>query len=209
LTYKLVCFDMDGVLFEGNNFWLRLHKALGTYEEGKELTEKYLKTDYAKLVKEVVGRLWKGKNADPYFDLVASTEYIFGVKDTFSELKKRGIKTVIISSGPKHLVERARDELGVDYVFSNNLMVSNGIITGEFDWPIGFGSKAKFLKEVCDKENVLLSEVVSVGDNDNDVEKAKLVGFSIAFNSGSDELRSVCDVEIKKKDLREILPYLS
>ncbi|MBI4450914.1 hypothetical protein HY642_02985 [Candidatus Woesearchaeota archaeon] len=38
---KLVVFDMDGVLFQHHNFWIELHKALGTWEEGKLLTQKY------------------------------------------------------------------------------------------------------------------------------------------------------------------------
>lgn len=54
MSFKLICFDMDGVIFEGVNFWLELHKKFGTFEEGKILTEKYLYSDYNKLVEEVV-----------------------------------------------------------------------------------------------------------------------------------------------------------
>ncbi len=43
----------------------------------------------------------------------------------------------------------------------------------------------------------------------NDIEIAKLAGFSIAFNSKSEELNEVSDVVIEKKDLREILEYLN
>ena len=67
---KLVAFDMDGVIFKHFNFWLELHKISGIYEKGKELTEKYKKNNYEKLVDEVVHKLWKGKSAKPYFDLV-------------------------------------------------------------------------------------------------------------------------------------------
>ena len=63
---------MDGVIFEHRNFWLELHKAYGTYKEGIELTKKYLATDYQKLVDEVIGRVWKNKPAQYYFDLVNS-----------------------------------------------------------------------------------------------------------------------------------------
>jgi len=57
MKYKLVCFDMDGVIFKDINFWLKLHKAFGTSEQGKELTKRYLHADYNKLVEEVVVRL--------------------------------------------------------------------------------------------------------------------------------------------------------
>jgi len=83
---------MDGVIFEHFNFWLELHKAYGTYEEGLELTNKYVKTDYNRLIKEVVGRLWKAKPAKIYFDLIKRIDYFPGVFKTLIELKKRGIK---------------------------------------------------------------------------------------------------------------------
>ncbi len=116
---KLIIFDMDGVIFEHLNFWLELHKAYGTYEEGAELTEKYVKTNYQKLVDEVVGRLWKGKPAKTYFELVKKIKYSLDVKETLSRLKELDYKTAIISSGPKELAERAKKELGIDYIYTN------------------------------------------------------------------------------------------
>ena len=70
MAYKLISLDMDGVVFKDTNFWLELHKVLGTLEEGTKLTKKYLKTDYEKLKNEVIGRLWKGKDATEYYKLV-------------------------------------------------------------------------------------------------------------------------------------------
>ena len=67
MSYKLICFDMDGVLFQDINFWLELHKKFGTLEQGKVLTEKYLHSDYERLIEEVVVKLWKGRDATPYF----------------------------------------------------------------------------------------------------------------------------------------------
>ena len=63
---------MDGVLFKEVNFWMELHKVFGTLTEWKILTSKYLNSNYEKLVHEVVVKLWKGKNAKLYFDLVNS-----------------------------------------------------------------------------------------------------------------------------------------
>ena len=71
---KLIAFDMDGVLFKVHNFWMELHKAFGTYKQGRKLTDKYLLTDYDKLVKEVVESLWKGKDATAYFKLIKSVK---------------------------------------------------------------------------------------------------------------------------------------
>jgi len=43
--FKMIIFDLDGVIFKPVNFWMELHKELGTFEEGKKLTEKYLHSD--------------------------------------------------------------------------------------------------------------------------------------------------------------------
>ncbi|MFH0978117.1 MAG: HAD family phosphatase [Candidatus Woesearchaeota archaeon] len=204
---RLVCFDMDGVIFEKKNFWMELHKALGTYEKGKELTEKHLKKDYARLVEEVVAKLWKGKKADKYFELVRKTRYTKGAKATVKELKKMGIKTAIISSGPKDLAVRAKKELGIDFVFYNGLVIRDNKITGKFNWPIGHGTKEKIriVKSLSQKLGISLQEVAFVGDNDNDVGVCKKVGLSIAFNSESKVLKKICDISIEGKDLTLVL----
>ena len=73
---KLIAFDMDGVIFKHHNFWMELHRELGTLEEGTALTRQYVKTDYPRLVREVIGRLWAGKPAKPYFDLINKHQYV-------------------------------------------------------------------------------------------------------------------------------------
>jgi phosphoserine phosphatase len=206
---KLICFDMDGVIFEHENFWIELHKALGTYEEGVSLTKKYVKNNYAKLVEEVVGRLWKGKSATAYFRTVKGAKYAKGCKETFTKLRKRKIKTAIFTSGPKHLAMRAKKELRIDHCYFNELVISKNTITGEFKQPMGYGhcEKAVLLEQLAKRLGLPLYEICFVGEGDNDIGACRKAGLSISFNSKSKELDSVCDIVIKKKDLRQILGY--
>ena len=51
MTIELVIFDMDGVIFEGRNFWLDLHRRYSTEVEALELAERYLKSDYETLAR--------------------------------------------------------------------------------------------------------------------------------------------------------------
>ena len=55
---------------------------------------------------------------------------------------------------------------------------------------------------------IKLVEVVTVGDEENDLELAKISGLSIAFNSNSKDLKKACDVVIDNNDLREILEHI-
>ena len=201
---------MDGVIFEPFNFWLGLHKAYGTYEEGLRLTQKYLKTDYQKLVDEVIARLWKGKPAQIYFDLVNRVNYVPGAQETLKELKRRDYKIGIVSSGPSDLAERAERECGVDYHFTNRLLIANGKVVGSRDikhWPIRFGSKKDPLKEICKMNGTRLKDTIAIVHEDNDIEMAEEAGIAIAFNPTSEELTKHCKYVIEANNLKEILQY--
>ncbi|MFP4523839.1 MAG: HAD family hydrolase [Candidatus Woesearchaeota archaeon] len=205
--YHLVAFDMDGVIFKHRNFWLELHKALGTYEEGKALTQKYLKTDYKKLVEEVPGRLWKGKDAQPYHDLIKSLEYLPHVPETLKELKRRGYKTAIISSGPKHAALRVQEECGLDHFFTHDLKIGpDGKFTGEYDHDGNHHDKTKQLKEFAEETNCTLHEMVFVGHDHNDTTALKAAGLGVAYNPEDDDVKAAADETIT--DLKELLPLL-
>ena len=186
---KLICFDLDGVIVEPHNFWLELHKALGTLEEGTVLTKKYLYTDYQKLVEEVVHKLWKGKNAAPYYALIKKIAYLPGVAEIFKEIKKQDWMTAIISSGSLDLARRVQHDLGIDPIYANELIIKNNIITGEFVWPIGSGNhhKVKIIKHLCQDFGIKPKEVIYVGDSESDIEAFEFVGTSIAFNATSEK----------------------
>ncbi len=209
MRYKLICFDMDGVLFEHRNVWLELHKRLGTFEEGKALTDKYLKNDYSKLVDEVVGRLWKGKPAQPYLDIINEMKYLTGVPETIKELKAKSYKIAIISSGSMHAAMRAKKELGFDYISANELVIKDGVIVGEFRWPVAYDRKAVVLKQLAEDHNLHLSETIVVGDSPNDIKMMRLAGLGIAFCPESEELKKVANIVIDTPDLREILPHIA
>ena len=73
-------------------------KIIGIYELGENDNEKpktilavkcnkfHREEDYKRLVKEVVVKLWKGKDAKPYHDLIKSLEYLPGVKEIFKHI---------------------------------------------------------------------------------------------------------------------------
>ncbi|MFH1054413.1 MAG: HAD family phosphatase [Candidatus Woesearchaeota archaeon] len=210
MTFKLICFDLDGVIFKPKNFWLELHKTFNTYEKGKELTEKYLNSDYNKLVEEVVQKLWKGKPAKPYFDLVNSFEYMDGVEETLKRVHKSSLITAIVSTSSLDVARRAQKDFGFDHIFANELIIRDNQVTGEYIWPLGSGNylKAKIVKDLCSDSGITLNECIFVGDNDTDVEVSKIVGLSIAFNSESKELKKTATYVVDSADLKDILKFI-
>ncbi len=207
-NFKLIVFDLDGVIFKDRNFWRLMHKAYDTEKEGIAHEEKYLKTNYQKLVDEVIGRLWKGKPADKYLELLQSASYNPGVKETIAAIKKKGLKTAIISSSALGLVKRAQQELGIDYAFGNDLVIKDNKISGEFVPAHDFHGKGITLQHLCKDLGISPKEAIAVGDGDNDVPKFKVAGFSIAFNAYDPELKRIADAVVESDDLRDILPYI-
>ncbi len=214
---ELVVFDMDGVICEHFNFWLELHKVWGTLEEGKELTKKYLKTDYCKLVQEVIGRLWADKPAQPYYSLVKSVKYVVGAKDAVSKIKLSGCRTAIITSGPYDLALRVQQELGVDFIYANKLLIENDRIVGTNDmslWTVQNDEKVVPFQELCKQLNITPEKTVAVIHDENDIKLAKYVrqhnGRVIGFMYESHaEVEKNCDVVVRERDLRAILPHIS
>ncbi|MFH1331946.1 MAG: HAD family phosphatase [archaeon] len=211
MGYKLVCFDMDGVIFKDTNFWLRLHDTFGTLKRGKELTKKYLYSDCQKLNEEVIGELWKGKDANPYYNLVDSLEYLPGVRETFEYLKKKGYLTAIVSASSIDAARRVQRDFGVDFIFANEMIVRDGKISGEFVWPVGGGKdikKVKIVRDLCSALGINAKECIYVGDNYEDIGAFKEVGMSIAFNSSSDELKEVATYVVDTNKLSDVVRYL-
>ncbi len=210
MPYKLICFDIDGVLFKDINFWMELHKRFGTFEEGKILTENYLHTNYPKLIEEVVGRLWKGRSAQPYFDLVNSLEYFSGVSDVFAYVKKQGWITALISASSIDVARRIQEDYGVDHLFANELVLKNGKISGEFVWPIGAGKekKAQIVRDLCRDLGINKKDVIYIGDSEPDLEAFKEVGLSIAFNATSEVLKKAATHVVESDTLKDVLKFL-
>lgn len=207
--YKLICLDIDGVLAKGRNFWLDVHKALGTFELGEALTKKYLHKDYDKLAQEVVYKLWKGKDAKPIFELAKKRKYMKGINELFDIIKKNKWVSALISGGSITLAERIQQDYGVDYIFANKLIIKDGKIVGyEAEVNIGKEHKARIIMGLCKKLGISLKQVIYIGDTDYDLEAFKIVGKAIAFNAESKELKEDAHVIVDSNDLRDVLPHL-
>ena len=214
---RLIAFDMDGVIFKHHNFWMELHKELGTLEDGIELTKKYVKDNYQKLVEEVIGRVWADKPAKPYFDLIAEHHYVMGARKTFEKIQREKDKSMLISSGPYDLALRAQRELSIDYIFANRLVIQNGRIVGTKDmslWPIKNDSKVEPLEKTRKSLEIDGKRVIAVVHDKNDILlakhvkntlKGKVIGFMFEPHP---EVEQECSVIVRSNNLTDILEHI-
>ena len=214
MKYKLVCFDLDGTLVdEITHIWDRIHKAFGIdrgrvagamrkFHNGEISFGEWAEHDI---------RLWveKGKKRKDLLDVVKKLELMPGAMETLNELKKRGYRLAVVSGGLNVVLDHFIPDSAkiFDHTMINRLYFDgNGNISRIV--PVEFETdKLEALKAIAGREGISLDDCVFVGDSEYDIEIAKGAGLGIGFNP-HDELAKVCDVVIKKKDLREILRHI-
>lgn len=107
-----------------------------------------------------------------------------GSERLLAELKKRGIKTLLVSGGFTFFTERLQKRLGLDYAFANTLEVNNGVLTGNIVGEIvDAHKKAFYLAYVGEKENLFQQETVAIGDGANDLLMLEQAGISVAYRA--------------------------
>ena len=106
-----------------------------------------------------------------------------GAKDSVKELKKRGYKIATITGSFDCIAQRMKDELDLDYVYSNTLQEEDGVLTGEVTGPLVDGSKKEVLQELMKLEKISAEECAAVGDGANDLPMLNLAGLGIAFHA--------------------------
>ncbi len=107
-----------------------------------------------------------------------------GAHKLISTLKKYGFKTAILSGGFTYFGRYLQHELGIDYVFGNELEIEDGKLTGRYVGDIVDGAKkAELLKNLAFKEDIHLEQVIAVGDGANDLPMLNLAGLGIAFHA--------------------------
>lgn len=200
----LAIFDMDGVIFSGDNFWLELHREYGTTDEGVALADRLMERDYGRLASLVAGRLWKGRPSEPFERLVAQRSYEPGVERLFAYLKEVGIRTAVVSSGPEQLALRAKRDLGIDEIQANLVEVRDGTITGDTAINVPDSEKVRVGLEVIGKFGTTAERTMFVGDSDSDAGLVSVVGLGVAYATSAAALLAVADVVLESGRLADV-----
>ena len=72
----------------------------------------------------------------------------------------------------------------MDYVYANQLDIENGKVTGRVKGDIIDGQrKADLLRELAERDGLMLEQVIAVGDGANDLPMLDIAGLGIAFRA--------------------------
>jgi len=181
---RLVAFDMDSTLIDAEVID-ELAKAAGVGVQVAAITERAMRgeLDFTASFRARVALL-KGLDESVLNTIAARLRLNEGAERLVSTLKKMGYKTAILSGGFNYFGQHLQRQLGIDYVFANELAISDGKVTGEVIGEVVDGQrKAALLREIAARENISLEQVIAVGDGANDLPMLSIAGLGIAFRA--------------------------
>lgn len=202
---RLIVFDVDGTLIDAEMID-ELAKAAGVGGKVSEITSRAMngEIEFKQALKERV-RLLRGLPVEVLNSIVENLDVTAGAEELITALKALGYKIALISGGFTQFVEKIKEKLGIDYVYANKLVIKDGMLTGEVVEPIIDGErKAELMKEIAEKENLLMEQVVAVGDGANDRFMLQNSGLGIALYPKA-VLQKVASGVITKNNLAGIL----
>ena len=202
---KLIVFDMDSTLIQAEIID-ELAKVAGVGDRVKELTLKAMngEIDYKEALKERVGLL-KGLKESIVRHIAEKMTLTPGAEELIEILKLLNYKIAIISGGFNIFTNALKKKLGVEYTFSNKLVIEDGILTGELEEPIiDAEEKGRIISWLATVENISKNEIVAVGDGATDRYMFNASGLGIGFNP-KDVLKQFSDGVISDKNIFGLL----
>ena len=202
----LAIFDVEGVLYDAEYLPLLAEKV---NKENKiwEITKKGIegKIDWVEGLKERV-HLLNGVDYDTCIQVANSLPIMTGAKEACRTLKAAGWKILAVSGGFTIITDRLKEELHLDFVYSNELVFKDGklddvIVNIDAD-------KAKSAMIKINEWNEKKENIITVVDGANDVKLFDIAGFGIAFRA-QDLVKDLATVTLDEKDLTKIVGLIN
>ena len=202
----LVIFDVEGVLYDAEYLPLLAEK-MNKEKEVWEITKKGIqgKMDWEEGLRQRV-ELLKGLDYKTCKDVADSMPIMTGAKELCSALKNAGWKLMAVSGGFTIITDRLKTELGIDHIFTNELVFNDEklddvVVNVNADKSKSAISKITEWDEK--KENITV-----VVDGANDVKLFDISDLGIAFRA-QDLVKDLATVTLDDKDLTKVIPIIN
>lgn len=181
---RLIAFDMDSTLIQMEVID-ELARLAGVGDQVAAITAAAMRgeLDFDASFRRRLNLL-RGLSSNVLHDIAARLPITPGAHRLMRTLRTLGFKTAILSGGFTCFARRLQSELGFDFVYANELGVSQGQLTGE---PVGEiidgRRKAELLQQIARQEGIALEQTIAVGDGANDLPMLSIAGLGVAFHA--------------------------
>ena len=212
--FKLAAFDMDSTLISIECID-EIAAMAGKKEEVAAITEAAMRgeiTDFKDSLRRRLALL-KGVPESALERVLAERlEFNPGARELCAALKAAGLKLVLVSGGFTYFTRYVAEQLGMDFVRSNELEFKDGALTGGLvmqAWgEICDGEeKRRMLIECCERIGCSSEQSIAVGDGANDLPMMGAAGLSVAYHA-KPKVREQAMVAINEGGLDRLLEVL-
>jgi len=211
---KMILLDMDDtILLE--RF---IYKAVEKFGLQSQFNDILTKNHEPYIITKLIANLLKNISSGEIIGVADSIKIVPDLIEVVTELKSRGYMVCIVSDSYDVVANYIKNKIGADIALAYELEVKNNRVTGEVRIPSYFIRNDKSLcnHAICksnaliylaEKYGIKLSDIIAVGDSENDICMIKQAGIGVAFCSDNNLLNAFADKIIKKKSFKQLLPF--
>ena len=202
----LAIFDVEGVLLDAE-FLPILAEKINKQDEIWAITRQGIegKINWEEGLKKRI-ELLRGIDYETCKEVSDSLKIMIGAKEACRALKAAGWKIMAVSGGFTIMTDRLKDELGLDYVFSNKLIFTDGKLDGvtiDVDSDKAKSAIVKIKEWKEEKKNIVV-----VVDGANDIKLFNICGLGVAFRA-QDMVKELATVTLEEKDLSKLIDLIN
>ena len=212
---KLVVFDMDGTLIQGRLIEV-ISKKIKLTERVTKIQSDSSLLGYQKT--QIIASLLKGVKEKEIVDSIDSIPVMHNADKIVTWFKKNGYKAGIITDSYSIAAQVIAKKLELDFCSANELIIKDGVVTGEIVMPLGWEKiscpcnisicKRYHLNHYADKYGVQIKDTIAIGDTRGDICMIKQAGLGIAFMPKDQDIIKQSKNIIRNPDLIEVLNYM-
>lgn len=202
----LAIFDVEGVLLDGE-FLPILAEKINKQDEIWEITRKGIQgvINWEEGLKTRINTL-RGIDYETCKAIADSLPIMTGAKEVCRALKAAGWKLLAVSGGFTIMTDRLKKELGLDYVFSNELLFKDGKLNDVVIHVDSDKAKSAIIKINEWKEKK--ENIVVVVDGANDIKLFNICSLGVAFRA-QDIVKDLATVTLEEKDLSLLIDIIN
>ncbi len=202
----LAIFDVEGVLLDAE-FLPILAEKINKQDEIWAITRQGIegKINWEEGLKRRI-ELLRGIDYQTCKEVSDSLKVMTGAKEACRALKAAGWKIMAVSGGFTLMTDRLKEELGLDHVYSNELLFKDGKLDGVTIEVDSDKSKSALIK--IKEWNEKKENIVVVVDGANDIKLFNICGLGVAFRA-KDMVKELATVTLEEKDLSKLIGLIN